>query len=113
MKENLKKQFLILLLLAFMASLIILSVFILVIDIFWLLKILVCITTILLSIYIFITIKKLNKQLVYIEKEIICEKDVKPINNKIRCPKCYNLYDGEICFVCGYEKNNNTNQNNG
>ena len=91
-----------------MAAIIILSVFVVVIDIFWLLKILVCIAAILLSIYIFITIKKLNKQLVYIEKETMCEPDIKPANNKVRCPKCYNLYDGEICFVCGYTKNNNT-----
>ena len=64
MKENLKKQLLILLLLVFMAALVILSVFIVVIDIFWLLKIVVCIAGVLLSLYIFITIKKLNKQLV-------------------------------------------------
>ena len=113
MKENLKKQLLILLLLVFMAALVILSVFIVVIDIFWLLKIIACIAGILLSLYIFITIKKLNKQLVYSEKETIVESNVNTVNNKVRCPKCYNLYDGEICFVCGYTKTNNENQNNG
>ena len=107
MKENLKKQLLILLLLVFMAALVILSVFVVVIDIFWLLKIVVCIAGVLLSLYIFITIKKINKQLVYIEKETIVDPNDSTVNNKVRCPKCYNLYDGEICFVCGYTKNNN------
>ena len=113
MKENLKKQLLILLLLVFMASLIILSVFLIVIDIFWLLKILVFIVAVLLSVCIFISIKKLNKQLVYIEKEVIDEPIIKPVNNKIRCPKCYNPYDGDICFVCGYTNAANKKQNNG
>ena len=113
MKENLKKQLLILLLLMFMAALVFLSVFVVVIDVFWLLKIFVCIAGILLSLYIFIAIKKINKQLVYIEKESIVEPNVSVVNNKVRCPKCYNLYDGEICFVCGYTKVNNDNQNNG
>jgi hypothetical protein len=113
MKENFKKQLLIFSLLIFMAILIILSVFVVVIDIFWLLKIFVCIASLLLSIYIFITLKKLNKQLVYIEKETFVEPDVDTVNNKTRCPKCYNLYDGEICFVCGYTKVNKNNQNNG
>ena len=113
MKANLKNQLLILLLLVFMAALVILSVFVVVIDIFWLLKIVVCIAGVLLSLYIFVTIKKLNKQLVYIEKETIVEPNVSAVNNKVRCPKCYNLYDGEICFVCGYTKVNNDNQNNG
>ena len=113
MKENLKKQLLILLLLVFMSALVILSVFVVVIDIFWLLKIVVCITTIVLSLYIFNTIKKINKQLVYIEKETVVEPEIKTVNNKVRCTKCYNLYDGEICFVCGYTKVDNNNQNNG
>ena len=113
MKENLKKQLLIFLLLIFMAALVILSVFAVVSDIFWLLKTFVCIASIFLSIYIFITLKKLNGKLVYIEKDVVCEPEVKTVDNKIRCPKCYNLYDGEFCFVCGYTKNNENNQNNG
>jgi hypothetical protein len=38
---------------------------------------------------------------------------IKPVNNKIRCPKCYNPYDGDICFVCGYTNAADKKQNNG
>ena len=54
--------------------------------------------------------KKLNKKLVYIEKPVKSDTEVieeqSQNEKKIRCPKCYNLYDGEYCFVCGYKNEN-------
>ena len=110
MKENLKNQLLILLLLLTMVVSIFLCVLIVVVDIFWLIKICVVLATISFTIYIFMLIKKVNKRLVYIpkdeEKNIEEKVENESIKKRILCPKCYHPYDGEICFVCGYKKNN-------
>ena len=112
MKENLKNQLLILLYLFITVTAVFLCVLLMVLDIFWLLKIVVVLATIALTIYLFIVIKKTNKKLVYIEKEVTSEEINTEKTNvkKIRCPKCYNDYDGDTCFVCGYKKNENNAQ---
>ena len=107
MKENLKNQLFIFLVLLCMMALVFICTLLVVIDIFWVVKIFVVVATILLTFYLFVTIKKINKKLVYVEREDSVE--IKTINiteQKIRCPKCYNFYDGEYCFVCGYKKEN-------
>ena len=107
MKNNIKNQLLILLLLLGFIVTILVSVTILVIDIFWLIKVFVVLASILLSFYIFVQIKKTNKKLVYIEKPTTeTSEPLTQTEQKIRCPKCYNFYDGEYCFVCGYKKEN-------
>ena len=107
MKNNIKNQLLILLLLLGFIVTILFSVTILVIDIFWLIKVFVVLASILLSFYIFVQIKKTNKKLVYIEKPTTeTSEPLTQTEQKIRCPKCYNFYDGEYCFVCGYKKEN-------
>ena len=110
MKNNIKNQLLILLLLLAFIATILVAVTLLVIDIFWLVKIFVLLASILLSFYIFVQIKKTNKKLVYIEKPVEDKNETLVEENKpeqkIRCPKCYNFYDGEFCFVCGYKKEN-------
>ena len=109
MKENLKNQGVIFLLLILMIGVLFTGVYILVIDIFWLIKMFVLLSMIILSILLFVLMKRVNKKLVYIEKKETLEitDTVDTVTNKKRCPKCYNLYDGQICFVCGYEKENN------
>ena len=107
MKSNIKNQLLILLLLLTMMTTVFLCVLLMVVDIFWLIKVFVLLAAILLTFYIFVQIKKLNKKLVYIEKP--ATETTEPLTQteqKIRCPKCYNFYDGEYCFVCGYKKEN-------
>lgn len=107
MKQNLKNQLLILSLLLAMAITIFICVLIIVIDIFWIVKLFVLLASIVLTMYLFKIIKSINKKLVYIpkdERDIVEEKCQTKSTNKIRCPKCYNYYDGEFCFVCGYKK---------
>ena len=107
MKENLKNQLKIFLLLLAMMTAVMTGVLLIVIDIFWLIKIFVVIGVIILTAYIFICIKKINKKLVYIEPEQVVEVENNNTGeNKKRCPKCYNHYDGQYCFVCGYKKEN-------
>ena len=95
--KNLKYQLLILLLLLAMVVTVFGGMFIWITDIDLIFKIVFTVACILLSIYIFIGLNKMNKKLIYIEKV------EKP--EKIRCPKCYNEYDGVECLVCGYKKN--------
>lgn len=108
MKQNIKNQLLILLLLFVMMFTILLATLIVaVVDIHIVVKIAVVVASIVLTFYIFVLIKKINKKLVYIEKENTVEVEtLTPTEQKIRCPKCYNYYDGEYCFVCGYKKEN-------
>lgn len=104
MKNNIKNQLIILLLLLAFIATILVAVTIVVIDIFWLIKVFVVLASILLSFYIFVQIKKTNKKLVYIEKPTTeTSEPLTQTEQKIRCPKCYNFYDGEYCFVCGYK----------
>ena len=108
MKENIKNQLLIFLLLVMMMFAVLLATLIvLVTNMHFVVKIFVVLATIMFTFYIFITMKKLNKKLVYIEKEEMKEIETLTTNEqKLRCPKCYNFYDGEFCFVCGYKKEN-------
>ena len=107
MKENFKNQLKIFLLLLGMMATVIFGVLLVVLDIYFLIKILVIISVIILTAYIFIIIKKTNKKLIYIEPETTIEVEkLSTTESKIRCPKCYNFYDGEYCFVCGYKKEN-------
>ena len=94
--KNLKFQLLIFLLLLAMAACVFVGMFIWITDIYLAFKILFTIAAILLTLFIFIGLRKLNMKLVYIEK--------KQKEDKIRCPKCYNDYDGVECLVCGYKK---------
>lgn len=42
------------------------------------------------------------------EKSInVKEPIIKDKKRSPRCPKCYKPYDGNICFYCGYSKENN------
>ena len=110
MKENIKNQLLIFLLLIAMMLTIFTTVLIVSLDVFWLIKLVVVVLAIILTALIFIVMKNLNKKLVYIEKEntTVEEKIVKEPNRiKHICPKCYKPYDGEECFACGYVKNEN------
>jgi hypothetical protein len=107
--KNLKNQLLIFLYLILMIVAIFFAVYIVVVDIFWLLKICVILATISFTIYLFMLMNKTNKKLVYIPKEETkSEQNVKEVKtNKLLCPKCFNPYDGETCFVCGYNKGEN------
>ena len=93
MKENLKKQSLIFLLLLLMGIVVIFTVFFLVIDIHWSVKVITPIVSIPTTFYLFMLITKLNKQLVYVEKtkeaEVVETVD-KSNRAKHICPKCYN-----------------------
>ena len=110
MRENIKKQSLIFLLLLLMATIVIFAVFFLVIDIHWIVKVITPVIAIPLTFYLFVLITKLNKQLVYVEKikEVECE-EVADKSNRVKhiCPKCFKPYDGDVCFVCGYTKPEN------
>lgn len=107
--QNLKNQLLIFLYLFLMVVSIFFTVYIVVIDIFWLLKICVILVAISFTIYLFMLMKKTNKKLIYIPKEerVVEHNTKEVVTNKILCPKCFNLYDGEMCFVCGYQRNKN------
>ena len=108
MKENIKNQLLIFLLLFVMMFTILLATLIVaVVDIHIVVKIAVVVVAIVFTFYLFITMKKLNKKLVYVEaKETEVIETLSTTEQKIRCPKCYNFYDGEFCFVCGYKNEN-------
>ena len=110
---NLKNQILIFLYLVLMILSVFFAVYISVIEVYWLLKILVSLFTLTLTIYLFILMKKTNKKLVYVEKTAeIVEKDTKQVvTNKMLCPKCYHPYDGHICFICGYNTDENITKN--
>lgn len=111
MKENLKKQLLIFLLLTLMAALVFGFVLSLVSDIFWVFKVLISVITLGVTFFIFVLMRKLNKSLVYIEKEVIKEPQVEQTKvKKLYCPKCYKPYDGIVCFACGYQKENQTQE---
>ena len=110
MKENFKKQLGIFGLLLLMAVIVFIAILLLVLNIHWSIKLLVFITSVVATYYIFIVINKLNKQLVYIEKEVVEAEEKKVVETnkkKILCPKCYHPYDGEICFICGFNRNEN------
>ena len=108
MKENIKNQLLIfLLLVTMMFTVLLATLIVLVTNMHFVVKILVVLAAIVFTFYIFITMKKINKKLVYIEKEEMKEIETLTTNEqKLRCPKCYNFYDGEFCFVCGYKNEN-------
>lgn len=108
MKENIKNQLLILLLLVTMMFAVLLATLIvLVTNMHFVVKILLVLATIMFTFYIFVTMKKINKKLVYIEpKQEETIETLSTTEQKTRCPKCYNFYDGEFCFVCGYKKEN-------
>ena len=113
MKDNFKKQLAIFALLILMAFVVFISMYILVIDTYIVLKIFTLIISIVATFTIFVMIKKINKQLVYIAKEdkVIEEKKVVEIQKKkILCPKCYNQYNGNCCFVCGYNTDKSLEQ---
>ena len=101
--ENIKKQFAIFGLLLLMVIVVFTSVLILVMDINWIIKVLTIVLCLCVSAFIFVVIKKINKQLIYIEKTIKEETENDLTKLKIRCPKCLNLYDNYVCLVCGYE----------
>ena len=110
MKENFKKQIAIFALLVLMAAIVFVSSLLLALNIHWSIKISTFLSIVIISYVIFLLINKLNKQLVYIEKEevVVEEKTVVETNKKkILCPKCYHPYDGDICFVCGFQRNEN------
>ena len=96
MIKNLKYQILIFLLLIGMVGCVFLATGIWVTNLDLVLKIIFTVASVLLTFCIFIGIRKLNMKLIHIEKK---EKE-----EKIRCPKCYNDYDGVECLVCGYKK---------
>lgn len=108
MKQNIKNQLLILLLLIAMMLIVFTGVLVISLSSNWIVNIIAIIAMILLTFFIFVLMKYLNKKLIYIEKEV--KEDIEVTTNaktKILCPKCHNLYDGEFCFVCGYERKNN------
>ena len=108
MKQNIKNQLLILLLLIAMMFVVFTGVLVISLSPNMIVNIIVIIAMILLTFFIFVLMKYLNKKLIYIEKEVKEEKNVTTnTKTKILCPKCHNLYDGEFCFVCGYERKNN------
>ena len=110
MKENFKKQLAIFGLLLLMAVVVFTAILLLVLKVHWSIKLVVFIASIVVTYYIFIVINKLNKQLVYIKKDVVEVEEKKVVETnkkKILCPKCYHPYDGEICFVCGFNRNEN------
>jgi uncharacterized membrane protein len=108
MKQNIKNQLLILLLLIAMMFVVFTGVLVISLSPNMIVNIIVIIAMILLTFFIFVLMKYLNKKLIYIEKEVKEEKNVTTnTKTKILCPKCHNPYDGEFCFVCGYERKNN------
>ena len=106
MKQNIKNQLLILLLLIAMMFVVFTGVLVISLSPNMIVNIIVIIAMISLTFFIFVLMKYLNKKLIYIEKEVKEEKNV-TTKTKILCPKCHNPYDGEFCFVCGYERKNN------
>lgn len=108
MKQNIKNQLLILLLLIAMMFVVFTGVLVISLSPNMIVNIIVIIAMILLTFFIFVLMKYLNKKLIYIEKEVKEEKNVTTnTKTKTLCPKCHNPYDGEFCFVCGYERKNN------
>ena len=108
MKQNIKNQLLILLLLIAMMFVVFTGVLVISLSPNMIVNIIVIIAMISLTFFIFVLMKYLNKKLIYIEKEVKEEKNVTTNTKaKILCPKCHNPYDGEFCFICGYERKNN------
>ena len=87
-----------------------LSVFLLFIDIDLIWKIFIAVAGITLSIFEFITIQKINKNIPTKEdketEELIeVEQEMKTYSTKhVLCPKCYKPFDGNKCFYCGFER---------
>ena len=105
MKKNIKNQVLIFLLLLAMVVLVFICTLLVVINMLCVFKIYVVIMTILSTFYIFTIIKKLNKKLVYEEKENNIQTEMFEVpERKLLCPRCHNFYDGKICFVCGLRR---------
>ena len=108
MKQNIKNQLLILLLLIAMMFVVFTGVLVISLSPNMIVNVIVIIAMILLTFFIFVLMKYINKKLIYIEKEVTEEKNVTTnTKTKILCPKWHNPYDGEVCFVCGYERKNN------
>lgn len=108
MKQNIKNQLLILLLLIAMMFVVFTGVLVISLSPNMIVNVIVIIAMILLTFFIFVLMKYINKKLIYIEKEVKEEKNVTTsTKTKILCPKCHNHYDGEFCFICGYERKNN------
>ena len=107
--KNLKNQILIFLLLIAILTSIIFAVVITYSKAFWVVKVCVDLFVILFTVYLFWLIQKLNKKLIYIPKnqETIKSSVSSNPKQKLLCPKCHHPYDGEICFVCGYDRNEN------
>lgn len=107
MNKNLIKV--ILLFLAFIIT-IFLSVFLLFINIDLIWKIFIAVAGITLSIFEFITIQKINKniptkEVKETEELIEVEQEMKAYSTKhVLCPKCYKPFDGSKCFHCGFER---------
>lgn len=77
-------------------------------------KVLLVFLSFFLSIASFTFISEINKE--YLKTVSVVKKDepikVKEVITKdkkrsLRCPRCYKPYDGDICFYCGYSKENN------
>ena len=87
-----------------------LSVFLLFIDIYLIWKIFIAVAGITLSIFEFITIQKINKNIPTKEdkdtEELIeVEQEMKTYSTQhVLCPKCYKPFDGNKCFYCGFER---------
>ena len=107
MNKNLIKV--ILLFLAFIIT-IFLSVFLLFIDIDLIWKIFIAVIGVMLSVFEFITIQKINKniptkEVKETEELIEVEQEMKEYSTKhVLCPKCYKPFDGSKCFHCGFER---------
>lgn len=94
--ENVKNQLTIFLLFLLMVLTVFAGVFSWVLPIDVIFKILLSLVCFALSIFIYIGIRKTNAKLIYVEREV--KEDV------IRCPKCFNEYDGVECLICGYKR---------
>ena len=70
MKQNIKNQLLILLLLIAMMFVVFTGVLVIALSPNWIVNIIVIIAMILLTFFIFVLMKYLNKKLIYIEKEV-------------------------------------------
>lgn len=110
MKENFKKQFAILCLLLLMAIIVFTSILLLVLNMHWSIKVISSVLCIVSTFFIFVLIKKINKKLVYVERENVKVEETKAVEihkKKILCPKCFNQYNGVTCFICGFNRDEN------
>lgn len=94
-----------------MITIISLCVFLWTTKVYVVIKIIVSILGIITSLIIFKIITKINNnyinQIDKKEDNLVPEVKEETPKKLILCPKCYQAFDGEVCFHCGYIKTEN------